>query len=137
MKGLSMRTKLSTVLCLLILTTALRADDKAPIDVTDVETIQKSVSKEITVKGKVGEARWTRSGNIMFINFDKVKRNDFVAIAKKENKEALDKAFGGDFAKAIDGKTITVSGLVTTFKETPQIEVTKPEQVKIIEEEKK
>lgn len=132
-----MRMKMLVPAVLLALVMTAWADDKAPIDVTDVETIQKSVSKEITVKGKVREARWTKSGNILFINFDKIKRTDFVAIAKKENKEALDKAFGGDFAKALDGKTITVSGLVTTFKETPQIEVTKPEQVKILEEEKK
>jgi DNA/RNA endonuclease YhcR with UshA esterase domain len=101
---------------------------------TDKDALGKSEGKEITVVGKVSRASWISSGTIMFINFEGNQRGDFVGIVKKENKETLDKAFEGDMAKALTGKKVTLTGKVLKYKDTPQIEVTKAEQV-VVEKE--
>ena len=104
------------------------------IEATEIEKLKESVGKTVTVHGKVSGTIKANSGR-MLINFEGANR-DFVAMITKENADAVNAGFDGDVLKAVDGKTINVTGEVKLFKEKPQIEVSKPEQI-AIEEEKK
>src|SRR5687767_2947984 len=104
------------------------------IEATEIEKLKEAVGKTVTVHGKVSGTFKANSGR-MLINFEGANR-DFVAMITKENAEAVNAGFDGDVLKAVDGKTINVTGEVKLFKDKPQIEVSKPEQI-AIEEEKK
>ena len=109
-------------------------DVEAPgkqFDVTEWEKIKAEEGQTVSVKGTVKEVFTPRSGARKLINFDGIDRRDFNAMIPKESFDALNTAFDGDFDKAVTGKTIVVTGRVSLYREKPQIEVTKLEQIKI------
>ncbi len=108
------------------------ATQSAPISANDKDAIEKATDSVATIIGKVSEAHWITSGSIMFIDFAGNKRGDFTAILKVANREALDKAFAGDIAAALDLKKIAVTGKIVKYKGTSQIEIITPDQIVIL-----
>jgi len=106
-------------------------------DVKDWEKIKAEEGQTVSVKGTVKEVFTPRSGARKLVNYDGINRGDFNLMIPKEAFEALNSAFGGDFDNAVKGKTIVATGRVSLYREKPQIEVTKPEQIKIEGEEAK
>lgn len=104
---------------------------------TDQEALKSAVGKSAVVIGGVASVSTSPSGSINFINFKGHAKGDFTGIIKKEDLENVNKGFDGDVAKALKGKEIELSGVITDYKGTPQIEVTKPEQIKIVAKEEK
>lgn len=99
---------------------------------TEKAAILKAVGSHATITGKV--SRTNAIPAITFINFAGTERGDFTVIVKADSLDAVNKGFNGDVAAAVDGKKITVTGTITKYRETPQIEVTKPEQITITKE---
>ena len=99
------------------------------IEATDIDKLKESVGKTVTAHGKVSDTFKANSGRIL-INFEGANR-DFVAMITKDSAEAVNAGFDGGVTKAVDGKTINVTGEVKLFRDKPQIEVSKPEQIKI------
>ena len=106
-------------------------------DVKDWEKIKAEEGQTVSVKGTVKEVFTPRSGARKLVNYEGVNRSDFNLMIPKEAFEALNAAHGGDFDNAVKGKTIVATGRVSLYREKPQIEVTKPEQIKIEGEEAK
>jgi DNA/RNA endonuclease YhcR with UshA esterase domain len=52
-------------------------------------------------------------------------------VVKKENLEAVNGGFDGDVASAVKGKTVIITGTISLYREKPQIDIAKPEQIKI------
>ena len=106
-------------------------------DVKDFEKIKAEEGQTVSVKGTVKEVFTPRSGARKLVNYEEIGRSDFNVMIPKEAFDALNAAHNGDFDAAVKGKTITVTGRVSLYREHPQIEVTKPEQIKIEGEEAK
>jgi DNA/RNA endonuclease YhcR with UshA esterase domain len=114
------------------------------VDVTKKDQIEAAVGKdEVVVVGTVEKTRWTASGKTFIVTF-KDGPEDFRAVGYGKNREALDAAFGGDIAKALEGKQVEITGKVAKYegsvenwKGLTQIAINKPEQVKVVGEEKK
>ena len=49
----------------------------------------------------------------------------------KENADAVNAGFEGDVKKGLEGKTISLTGEVKMFRDSPQIEISKPDQIKV------
>src|SRR5690348_6617947 len=95
----------------------------AVIEVKDAAKLKEMVGTEVTVRGKVSEVFVPKSASVSIMNFEGINRRDFNAVVPKAALEAVNGGFDGDFAKAVKGQTITVSGKVTDFKGSPQINV--------------
>lgn len=106
-----------------------RPPDGATVAATEVSIDM--VGRSVSVRGRVGQASWNASTGMLFVNFEGVPRTGFVAIAKKGSRSALDAAFGGDIGRALAGKTVRISGTISEFRERPQLEITRPDQVAI------
>jgi len=104
-----------------------------PFKATDNDALTKAIGTTATVTGTVGRTNWYND-QILFINFKGNKRGQFTVIARAENRDALDKAFDGDIAKAIAGKTISVTGKIIKYRESPEMQLTTPDQLTIIKE---
>ena len=111
------------------------ASQPAAFQATDKDALTKAAGAPVIVTGTVSRTNWYND-EVLFINFKGTERGDFTVIARKESRDALDKAFTGDFAKAIDGKKIAVTGKIVLYREHPEIVVSKPEQVTIQPENK-
>ena len=101
------------------------------IEVKDAAKLKEMIGTEVTVRGKVSEVFVPRSGTVSIFNFEGLERRAFNVVVPKANLEAVNAGFEGDVAAAVKGKTITVTGTVADYRGNPQIQLTKPEQLKI------
>ena len=143
------RTALSIVAlaCFLVLgSTGTRAADDATskpstqpsgevIDVKDFAKLKDMIGTTVTVRGKVKEVFVPQSGSVSIFNFDGINRRDFNVVVPKAHLEEVNKAFDGDVAKAVKDQTITVTGAVADYRGNPQIQLTKPDQLKVEKKE--
>ena len=146
---MSPRTALSIVAlaCLLVLGSApTRAADDATskpstqpsgevIDVKDFAKLKEMIGTTVTVRGKDTEVFVPQSASVSIFNFDGIGRRDFNVVIPKANLEEINKAFDGDVAKTVKDQTITVTGAVADYRGNPQIQLTKPEQLKVEKKE--
>jgi len=90
------------------------------------------MGKEVAVEGQVSEAAWSSSGKVMQAMFAEATSTKFMAVVFLKTRAAMDKAFNGDVAKAINGKRVRVIGKVVEYKGKPEIVIDKPEQLEIL-----
>ena len=107
------------------------------IDVKDFAKLKDMIGTTVTVRGKVSEVFVPKSATVSIFNFAGIGRRDFNAVVPKANLDAVNAAFDGDVAKAVKDQTITVTGAVADYRGNPQIQITKPEQIKIEKTEEK
>src|SRR5215207_1261795 len=101
------------------------------LDVKDAEKLKAAEGQTVSVRGKVSQVFTASSGRVLF-NFEGIPRKAFNVMIQKENADAVNTALGGtDLSSAVTDKTITVTGKLTLYRESPQIEVTTPDQIKI------
>lgn len=98
----------------------------AGVPIIDWKDASKHVSKEVIVQGTIIVTKNT--GKICFLNFDKAR--SFTAVVHEANY----KNFPQPPESAYKRKLVRIHGTITTYKGKPQIEVTKPEQITVLEE---
>ena len=112
------------------------------IDVTNRDEIEAHVDKPVRFTAAVDRIRWTASGKTLLITF-KDAPADFRAISYEDHRKALDKAFGGDVAQTLDGKTVEIEGVLRRYKGSveawqgmTQVAIIRPAQIKLVDEKK-
>ena len=98
----------------------INASDKAAVD---------SAMPTVTVVGVVDTVTSTES--VVTINFKDTKDSRIYAVILSAGRDAVEKAFNGNIAKAITGKTVHVTGNVVLYRGRPEIVISKPEQLVI------
>src|SRR4051812_35217326 len=107
------------------------------VDVKDFAKLKEMEGKPVAVRGTVSDTFTPASGSVTILNFEGLKRRDFNVVIRKANLDAVNAGFGGDVAGAVKGHTITVTGPIAIYKArnstegNPQIDVSKPEQIKV------
>lgn len=129
-----------TLTALLICSTAFSQDattepaqtsQPTALDGTDSAAAKAAEGKDVVVTGKIVKAGWSSSGKVMRAAFS----NDDDAlqlIVFSRNKDALDKAFGGDIVTAIGGAHVKLTGKVVDYRGHPEIVLNKPQQLTIV-----
>lgn len=119
------------LLALFAAATVLAADPEVPvIDSHELDKLREHSGKEIAVVGPVTTIGTTESKSITFINVGMPKKQGFVAIIFQRNY--------GEFPDGFDAyrdKKVRVTGILNLYQgETPQIEVTSPSQIEVLNE---
>jgi hypothetical protein len=132
-----MRKHLVLSMGLLLLCCSVRAEEGAVIDVADKATLDAAKGTDVIVQGKVSKAEWSKSGKVCNVEFENAPH--FMCAAFDRNKEKLDAAFNGDFAKAMTGATVKISGKLAPYggriealKEATQIVIKETRQVTFV-----
>jgi len=125
------------VLCL-----PLFAQDKPQpiaIDATDKAALEANQDKDVVISGKIKTAQWSSTGKVMNVEFE---NSPLILAVFERSKEEINKAFGGDAAKKWTGAKVKVTGKLgkyggraKTYENRPQIIVSKPDQVKLQEQQ--
>jgi DNA/RNA endonuclease YhcR with UshA esterase domain len=105
----------------------------AAISVGDKDALDAAKDKQATVEGTISRVSWSKSGSVMFINFDGADETKFTAVVFKKDKEKFDKAFGGDATTGLPGAKVQVTGKIETYRDKPEIKLDKPTQIKVIQ----
>ncbi len=99
---------------------------------TDTAALKAAAGRTVVVHGTVSRTSWYQD-RILFVNFQGVPRDTgFAAIARKPARAALDAAFDGDIAAALEGRTVELTGTIVIYRDRPAIEITRPAQVRIL-----
>lgn len=116
---------LSAVIAVPFLTTA----DETPIYVSadQTEELMAKDGQKVVVYGETHGSGKSSSG-MNFVNF---KGAEFYLVTFKSD---VDEFEDGEPADVYDDKRIAVTGVVSIYKEKPQIKLTSPDQVRILEE---
>lgn len=97
----------------------------------DVDAIVRRMGEETTVEGRVHNIFWVRN-QVLMITF-REERDGFVAVSFARNRDLLNEAFGGDIVQHLAGKTIQVTGEIAEHNYRPQIVVSSPQQIRILD----
>lgn len=110
------------------------------IDATDKAALQRAMGQEVTITGTISAAAWSRSGAVMNIDFAGAGNSRFFAVIFERNKESFNTAFSGDFGKTLVGAKVRLRGRLElyggqqeSFKGRPQIVLSRPDQVTVVE----
>ena len=98
----------------------------------DAASITAAVGKNATVRGKISQVGQTKTASVTFINFEGNARGQLVVIVKKEHLATLSAAFGGSLESLV-GKTVEIRGEVILYKDTPEIDLRSPADLRIVE----
>lgn len=109
---------------------ALRAEEPAirpgeGLPLIDWKDAGKFIGKQVIVQGRIEATGHSKS--IIFLNFDR--RRSFTAIIRKKHESSFPKSPEAMYA----GRLVQIRGRISTFKDKPQIEVTRPDQVTIVD----
>lgn len=113
-----------------------RGDDKKKNDskketlsAEDVKKIRDEKGKDRAVRGKVHEVYVNNNKTVVNLNFGPDFKTCFKAVVFQRN---FDKWEGGiDALKKLQGKTVVVEGVIGEFRDTPQIVLNVPSQLKV------
>ena len=102
----------------------------AVIDVADKATVLAAMPQEATVSGTISELK--SSNDVVGINFKGTEKSQFNAVVLRRNKEAVEKVFG-EGLKTLDGKHVRLTGTIVEYHDKPQIVISRPEQITVLE----
>jgi DNA/RNA endonuclease YhcR with UshA esterase domain len=99
---------------------------KKALDAKDLSGGTKLIGKEAAFQGNVAKVYTSEGDTVVILNFDKNFRSAMTAVLKP-----------ADYAKfpvmaKLDGKHVLVTGKLAEYRGQPEIELTKPEQIKVI-----
>lgn len=96
---------------------------------SDLAGAKKLIGKEAAFEGTVAAIYAPKSNTLLILNFDKNFRNALTAVLRVKHYDAFPDM------QSLKGKRVLVTGKLEEFKGSPQIMLTKPEQIKLITEE--
>src|SRR5690606_11018445 len=112
--------------------TQLRPAQAGSFAAVDHTGISASIGKHASVRGEVRNVSSPGKG-ITFINFAGNSRGKFVAIVRDRDLAAASGGRGAaGLKRQLEDRTVEVSGLVTSYRGTPQIEIREPGQIRVI-----
>jgi endonuclease/exonuclease/phosphatase family metal-dependent hydrolase len=98
---------------------------------SDDAGIRAATGQVATVQGIVSRVGASETGSITFINFTGNDRGKFVVIVRKDRLEEVAAPFGGDL-QSLTGKTIEVRGTIDLYRNTPEIAIGQPDQLRVV-----
>lgn len=100
---------------------------KKALAATDLATVTKQIGKSATIQGTVAELFTPKSNSIVVLNFAKEYWTAATVVVPSKN--------FGKFPnlQTLKDKKVLVTGRVVEYKEKPQVEVSEPGQIKIIQ----
>ena len=126
--------RLATSLCALVLIATVSLlhaqpaiDPDEGVKHIDWKDAKDAVGQTVYVSGKIVTVG--KTNRIAFLNFDSERPPGFVAVIFNDH---WDK-FPGDLRELYQGKIVEIRGLVTTYQDKPQLVVTRPEQIKVLD----
>ena len=113
------------------------ADKPAPmptvIDAADKSAIEAAMPHAVTVAGTVSEIKG--NDNAVTINFNGTENSRFYAVVLKRNRDVVENVYGQRL-KSLAGKRVQISGKIVEYRQTPEIVVSSPDQIVVVDESK-
>ena len=114
-------------------TTPSAAPQPKVVDVADAAAIEAAMPHDVTVAGTVSEIKGNE--NAATINFKGTENSRFYAVVLKRNRDAVEKGFGEGLKSLVD-KNVQITGKIVEYRQTPEIVVSAPSQIVVLDPSK-
>jgi hypothetical protein len=115
--------------------TTMPATQSAPVLATDTETLKKLADQDAVVVGDV-DAIKDLSPRVLAITFKGSDKGGFVGVTFADKYPAAHDFFESDAGKKLAGQHVQVSGKISLYHGKPEIIISDPAQVKVIDDSK-
>ena len=107
-------------------------DQTSPLDGANIDVLKRHVGQRVEVVGGVSQFHDSRKGRrpYMLLNFGAYPDHTFTLVLRSSALKAFQRS--GTDPQALVGKRIKVSGVLASYKGTPQMEVDGPAQVQVL-----
>jgi endonuclease YncB( thermonuclease family) len=106
----------------------------AVFEATDQESLVANAGRNLKVRGRVSRVG-RLSGRMTFLNFSgNPDRDGFVGIVREKFLPRFSERFPGGLKSELTGKVVVLEGTVTLFRNSPQIELEHPRQLRVEDE---
>ena len=99
---------------------------------TDRDGLFASAGHPVKVHGRVVKIGVLPDGRITFLDFEGNKSGDFVGVVRSGFLPAFHEQFPDGLETGLLGKEVTLEGVVTLYRNIPQIELQHPRQIQIL-----
>jgi len=99
---------------------------------TDKDGLLASAGRPVTVRGRVAKIGALPDGRITFVDFEGNQTGGFVGVIRSGFLPLFHEKYPDGLEKTLVGKEVTLKGVITLYRNTPQIELEQPRQLKII-----
>ncbi len=100
---------------------------KTAIDAHELEKAAEMVGESGAFTGTVAALFAPRTGTVLILNFDREYKTALTAVIRRADYDKFP-----DLSK-LEGKKVLVTGIFTDFRGATQVELTTPDQIKIVE----
>jgi len=104
---------------------------KAEFEASDRKGLFSSAGRLVTVRGRVGQIATLPNGRITFLDFEGNGEGDFVGIIRADFLPLFQERFPEGLEAALAGKQVALKGVITLYRDIPQIELQRPDQVSV------
>ena len=101
---------------------------------SDKAAIQAAMGKDVFLEGVVESAAWSQSGKVMRVEFKDAAESKVHVVLFEKKRSQFDAGFGGDVAKALNGKHVRIKGQLKDYKGRPEIVLDLLSQITILDE---
>jgi endonuclease YncB( thermonuclease family) len=102
------------------------------LEATQREDLVSNAGRRVQVRGRVSRVGALGDGRLTFINFSaKAGSEGFVGIVRKNFFPRFLERFPEGLAGALTGRHVLLEGVITLFRNNPQIELESPKQIRI------
>ncbi len=103
--------------------------EKNNFEATDRAGLFASAGRPVTVQGRVTSLAALPNDRITFVNFEGSKDGGFVGIIRADFLPLFHEHFADGLQAALVGQEVTLTGVITLYRDIPQIELHRPDQI--------
>lgn len=100
-------------------------------EASDRKGLFSSAGRLVTVRGQVGHIAALPKGRITFVDFEGNGEGDFVGIIRADFLPLFREQFPEGLEAALAGKEVILKGVITLYRNIPQIELQRPDQLTV------
>ena len=100
------------------------------IEAGDKTAIDSALPQFVAVTGTIKDI--SENDGVTTINFDGADESQFYAVVLQRNREAVEKVHGAGL-KSLAGKRVRLTGKIVEYRERPEIVISAPEQIAVLE----
>ena len=108
------------------------ADPVSKVGVADSEALRKLTGSRVSIEGIVSRVGSSKNGGVVFMNFEGAPPNGFTAVVMLSQIAAVETSLGGNLDAALPGRRVILTGPISLYRETPQIELKSGDQIKVV-----
>ena len=108
------------------------ADQVSKVGMEDSEALRKLTGTRVSIEGIVSRVASSKNGGVVFMNFEGAPPEGVTAVVMQNQVAAIEASVGGNLDAALPGRKVILTGPISLYRNSPQIELKSGDQIKVV-----